>query len=158
MCAEFEKRQEPMFSEPTLELSLIDHLKTKTQAFHFSAVHVNVAAASPTTEKHHLVFDSQPSLTWPLLERLVPRAGYYNLPRIRGHRLPFVFDQFVQGQRSAYASGDVHPVKWIAISWPLSCDLNAQLLHSRLNRGALLLEEDRRRAPKLLQMMWPHLL
>jgi hypothetical protein len=54
-----------------------------------------------------------------------------------GGATPFVFDQFVQGARSAYVSGDVHPVKWLALGGTYGYNFNQKLAYAKTITAAI---------------------
>lgn len=56
--------------------------------------------------------------------------GGYTQSGVRGQS-PFVFDQFIQGQRSAQIAGDVKVCKWLTVGANLGYNLDAKMLYQR---------------------------
>lgn len=63
------------------------------------------------------------------LNRLHFQVGYTQ-SAVRGGS-PFVFDQFIQGQRSTYVSGDVKLSKWLTIGGGYGYNLNSKLAYTK---------------------------
>jgi hypothetical protein len=105
-------------------------------------------------------FTQPPDLFGTIDQLVVPNRQLAKVQLLGGYikigqsPFPFLFNRYVQGHRSSHVSGEIRPVKWLAVGGTYGYN---QLFYSRL-QPAFLLEADRLCAPKLLQMMWPHLL
>lgn len=62
--------------------------------------------------------------------------GGYTQSAVSG-KSPFVFDQFIQGQRSALLSGDFKVSKYLTLGTNLGYNLNAKMLYSRAITAAI---------------------
>lgn len=63
------------------------------------------------------------------LNRVRLQSGYTQ-SGVRGQS-PFVFDQFIQGQRSAQIAGDVKVCRWLTVGANLGYNLDAKMLYQR---------------------------
>jgi hypothetical protein len=68
-------------------------------------------------------------------DRFRARFGYTQ-SAVRG-KSPFVFDQFIQGQRSVFAMGDVKLTKWLTVGTNLGYNLDSQMLYQRSITAAI---------------------
>jgi hypothetical protein len=69
------------------------------------------------------------------LKRLRLQTGYTQ-SAVRG-KTPFVFDQFIQGQRSVSLAGDIKVSKFLTLGAQTGYNLNAKLLYSRSLTAAI---------------------
>lgn len=60
----------------------------------------------------------------------------YTQSRVRG-KTPFVFDRFIQGQRSVYMSGDVRVSKFLTLGGSIGYNLNNRLVTSKMLTAAI---------------------